>query len=809
MDDEPTGSIDTEVSVSVGGSQTGEIEVEGDIDFIAVELIAGVTYQIDLEGSETGSGTLLDPFLTGIFNSNSVSVAGADDDAGVVTNSRITFTPTVSGTYYIGASHFDNTSLTDVGTYTLYVEVQSLSTRPDPNPLDSVATTGNGFIDGLTANFGYGADSDGIARVTYSFPQADAVFGVPFNLDEEGPDLTLSNIPASASAVSFFEAGLAHVSELANIEFTLVSDNSNGSGTIRLSGNTADSGNVLGIAAFPNEGLSGGDIFLFESSIRIAALSFVTLHELGHALGLSHPTDEFPDAFIGVEFTLLTPSFMSAFFPEANRVDFYPTSFSYGDILALRQIYGDALANDGNNVYTFDLGSKYFETLFDLGGTDTIKIVGTGGNVSIDLTPNSDYMGGSFINVGTTVTYFNGGIALGARSDTVFVSPETVIENVIAAGGNDLVVGNSANNRLEGGAGNDSLTGSDGTDTLRGDEGNDRLVGGTDNDFISGGAGNDTVSGGSGNDQIFAGPDDAGNDILVGDAGDDVLGGGAGNDFIIGGGQSGTVAGLSNTGSASNDDGQDTLYGGAGNDTLIGGGFDDADGDGVFDTGEAVQTGTASNIAFAGTGNDLIYGAAGADTLGGGTGNDTLNGGDGNDTLYGGGGDTEVVGLNDVIDGGDGNDLITASGGNDSIDGGSGNDTIFGGTGNDTITGGSGADEIFNSAGDDNVDGGSGEDTLRGNAGDDTLTGGSEADFFTFRAGDGDDIVTDFDLGEDSLSLANTNTDFTNIASVEAASTNVVLNGQSGVLIDTGGGDSIFLIGVSVATLNAAEILFA
>lgn len=808
MDDEPTGNTDTEISINVGGSHIGEIEVEGDIDYIAVELVAGVTYQIDLEGSRTGSGTLIDPFLTGIFNSNNVSVAGADDDAGVVTNSRIIFTPTVSGTYYIGASHFDNTSLTDIGTYTLYVDTVANSTRPDPLALDSVATTGNDFIDGLTANFGYGADNDGTTRVTYSFPQQDAVYPVSFNLDEDGPDLTHSNIPATAAAVDFFQAGLDYVSELANINFTLIVENGDQFGTIRLSGNTADSGNVLGIAAFPNEGLSGGDIFLFESRISPGALSFVTLHELGHALGLTHPTDEFPTAFVGVEFTLLTPSFISAFFPNATRADFYPTSFSYGDILALRQIYGETIANDGDNVYTFDLGSKYFETLFDLGGKDTIQITGSGGDVSIDLTPNEDYFGGTFINVGTTVTYFGGGATLGSRSDTVFVSPETVIENIFAADGDDLVVGNSADNRIEGAAGNDSLAGADGKDTLRGDGGNDQLIGGADDDVINGGEGSDTVSGGSGNDQIFAGPTDAGNDVLVGGEGDDILGGGGGDDFLVGDGQSGTIAGLEATGSSLDDNGQDTLYGGSGNDTLLGGSFDDKNSNGSFDVGEASQLNTSDNVAYAGTGDDLLYGAAGADTLGGGTGDDTLDGGAGDDVFYGGAGDTSDTGVNDHIFGGGGNDLITASGGNDNIAGGAGNDTIFGGTGDDTINGGSGNDEIYNSAGNDIVNGGSGQDLLRGNDGNDTLTGGTGSDTFVFRAGDDDDFVTDFDVGEDSLNMANTNTDFTNLASLQAASSAATVDGQSGLLIDTGGGDSVFLAGVSVSSLAAVDIIF-
>jgi len=826
MDDEPTASTETDINISVGGSVTGEIEVEGDVDYIAVELVAGVTYQIDLEGSRTGSGSLLDPFITGIFNGSNVSVAPSNDDGGVVTNSRIIFTPTVSGTYYIGASHFDNVDLIDIGTYTLYVEEEALSTRPDPIvALNGVSTTGNDLIDGLTANAVYAPGDDGIVHLTYSYPQSDAVFFESFDLDDGGPDLTLSNVPASAAAISIFESGLAYATAITNIDFTFVAENGNDFGILRLSGNSADSGNVLGIAAFPSELPSGSDAFLFESFIDNDELSFVTLHELGHALGITHPTDEFPADFAGVEFTLLVPSFTSAFFPTANRVDFYPTSFSYADILTLRQLYGaDTNANSGDNTYSFDLGSKYFETLFDLGGTDTIKITGTGGSVSIDLTPNADFFGGAFINVGTTITYSNGFQVVGTRSDTVFVSPETIIENVIAADGNDVVIGNSADNNIQGSAGDDSLSGADGADRLLGQDGADMLIGGADNDFISGGTGDDVASGGAGDDEIFAGAGDLGNDIFIGDAGDDILGGGAGDDLIIGGGQSG-IAALSSTGSSTADDGADVLFGGAGNDTLIGGSYNDINANGAYDEGEAVQTGTEANGAYAGLGDDLVIGAGGADTLGGGTGNDTLIGGDGNDTFYGGPNEATNNSLNDVIMAGNGDDFAGAGSGDDSVEGGAGDDTLFGAAGSDTINGGDGADEIFGGSGDDMIDGGgggdeifnssgndvvsggAGDDTLRGNAGNDTLTGDAGADVFIFKTGDGHDNVTDFEIGEDTLQLNNTSTDFTDLASVQAAATDVTINGVSGTWIDTGGGDSVFLAGISTIVLREIDLI--
>ncbi len=54
------------------------------------------------------------------------------------------------------------------------------------------------------------------------------------------------------------------------------------------------------------------------------------------------------------------------------------------------------------------------------------------------------------------------------------------------------------------------------------------------------------------------------------------------------------------------------------------------------------------------------------------------------------------------------------------------------------------------------IDGLGGNDRIAGGAGNDTLTGGSGADVFVFNtlAADGADIVTDFELGIDTLELA-------------------------------------------------------
>ena len=117
VDDHPAG-IGTTGTVAAGGSATGEIERAGDRDWFAVTLEAGTRYQIDLEGSSTSAGTLRDPFLGGVHDTNGDLIAGTvDDDEGTGLNSRLFFEPESTGTYYVAAGAFTDRT----GTYRLSV----------------------------------------------------------------------------------------------------------------------------------------------------------------------------------------------------------------------------------------------------------------------------------------------------------------------------------------------------------------------------------------------------------------------------------------------------------------------------------------------------------------------------------------------------------------------------------------------------------------------------------------------------------------------------------------------------------------
>lgn len=289
---------------------------------------------------------------------------------------------------------------------------------------------------------------------------------------------------------------------------------------------------------------------------------------------------------------------------------------------------------------------------------------------------------------------------------------------------------------------------------IKGSLANNRLIGVQGDDMLWGIGGDDTLDGGLGADTLAGGDDD---DLLIG--GGDVV-------IITASDGDGSV----DTVPMNQETFIDILLGGSGNDTLIGANFVDANENGVYDFGEETLDDIAANELFGSTGNDLVFGGSRNDTLGGGGGDDTLNGGDGDDIVFSGDGD-------------------------DSIDGGAGNDEIFNGGGNDIVLGGAGDDVLF------------------GGLGADILTGGAGADIFAFYAGHGDDIITDFNLNDDTLDLSGSANDFNDLASIEMAASNIILDFADGssrtdLLIQTGTGDSIVLEGLSTDDLASIDIVF-
>ena len=100
-----------------------------------------------------------------------------------------------------------------------------------------------------------------------------------------------------------------------------------------------------------------------------------------------------------------------------------------------------------------------------------------------------------------------------------------------------------------------------------------------------------------------------------------------------------------------------------------------------------------------------------------------------------------------------------------------------------------------------------GDGGIFGGGGDDLLTAGAGSDRLLFAGEHGEDTITDFDVMEDEIGLANAMTEFTSLDDVMAATTSVMIDGQSAIMIDTGAG-SVTLLGVDAASLTADNFVF-
>ena len=361
-------------------------------------------------------------------------------------------------------------------------------------------------------------------------------------------------------------------------------------------------------------------------------------------------------------------------------------------------------------------------TLFGLGGTDSVKIVGTSGSDVIEVSSSGVVVNGSTLILNSTESLLLVG---GAGNDTYRFDADNALGLISldeVGGGNDTLdfsltdtIGNTVNlaiattqivnanlslnlksastfENVTGGSGNDTTTGNTLANVLRGGDGNDALLGSSGDDLLEGGAGNDTQDGGAGNDTYLYDVDtNQGTETLTDASGTDTIsfsGSSANVTFNLGittaQSVNGTVLTLS-TATAF-----DNLIGGGGNDTL---------------TGNA-----GANTLIGGAGNDTLAGAAGndiylfdADTP---LGSDTLTDAVGKETISFAGTSANVavsLGLTtpqtvngcltltlasattfDTLTGGDGNDTLTGNSAANSLTGGAGNDLLAGGTENDT-----------------------------------------------------------------------------------------------------------------------------
>jgi len=368
------------------------------------------------------------------------------------------------------------------------------------------------------------------------------------------------------------------------------------------------------------------------------------LHEIGHALGLSHPGDYNAD---GNPITYLDDALyvqdsrqytvMSYFDAEntgANHQGQFASTPLLHDVAALQAIYGaNMTTRTGDTVYgfhsnagraplDFSINQHPVVAIWDAGGIDTIDLSGFTPGCVLDLNQ------GAFSDV-------NG------LTQNLAICFGVTIENAVGGQGNDRILGNTVANEINAGSGDDYVDARGGDDTISGNEGNDALVGGHGDDIIDPGIGDDMVSGGTGDDILALSAAFTAGDIIDGGVGFDTL----------------TLTGDYSAGSALL-----APHLAAVEKIVLGSGYSYEFA--LDDTSVAAHKTLVLDASALGT-EDMLHFLGGAGnngrfTITAGSGDDILSGGAGKDKVFAGGGDDVVTGFRgaDVLAGEEGADTF-------------------------------------------------------------------------------------------------------------------------------------------------------
>ena len=355
--DNVPGDTNTTAALTVGAPATvSAIDIIADQDFYQITLVAGHEYQIGMFGyTPSGAGDplgpngspLLDSFLE-LYDAAGHLITSADGGSDTTLNgvnsgfdALLTYTATVTGTYYVNARAFDQTPLDGstkgdmIGDYGLYAKdvtddptnyhayyspdsplyaidwgtrvnrVNQTAANPDGD--EGIRPTGNAqgtpvladptLISTLAAQ--QHVDITGKNVITVYFAKAGDIFT---SNDPSNPGLPPATI--TATGVQGFEhdavmTALGEFSKVADIVYIEVQDRSQADFMYTSYQGTPGPGvSLLGSMSppdEPDEGLAqfnSGDQRWNAVDLQQGGFSFVTLiHEFGHGHGLAHPHD--------------------------------------------------------------------------------------------------------------------------------------------------------------------------------------------------------------------------------------------------------------------------------------------------------------------------------------------------------------------------------------------------------------------------------------------------------------------------------------------------------------------------------------
>jgi hypothetical protein len=365
---------------------------------------------------------------------------------------------------------------------------------PGANGIDSPEVSINaGSATALIYGTKWGSSSPGVGvTITWSVLKGTAWFADSYELSGENygwSGFTPEEVAGASKALDAW-------ARVSGVKFKQVADNKSTVGEIRFAKTSYGPADAYAHAYAPWDDPHGGDVWMNvydwnasgTAANRPGTYDYLALlHEIGHALGLKHPFDDSPhnSKNLSVKYNSYFYTVMSySAWPGSKGAipDFYPTTPMYLDLIAIQHLYGrDTKVNASNTTYKFLEGKKYWQTIDDAGGTDTIVYSGSAKCV-IDLRP------GYFSTLSHKISFSNGH----SSRATVTIGPDVVIENATGGSGSDTLVGNDAKNTLKGMSGKDTLKSGAGKDLLYGGAGNDQLNGGAGNDYLKGGADKDS-----------------------------------------------------------------------------------------------------------------------------------------------------------------------------------------------------------------------------------------------------------------------------------------------------------------------------
>jgi serralysin len=298
------------------------------------------------------------------------------------------------------------------------------------------------------------------------------------------------------------------------------------------------------------------------------------MHEIGHALGLSHPgpyniggtgtyTAYARDAIFfedSEQYSLMSyfnGNTTHAFLSSATAA----TPLLY-DIAAIQRLYGANMATrTGDNVYGFNANAGDAFAIDDPNEQIVFSVWDAGGRDIFDF---SGYDETQWINLNAEAFSSVGGLR-----NNISIARNVTIEDAYGGSGVDSMLGSAAANLLRGNAGADSLDGGSGNDTLEGGAGNDLYLSVTGDDRI-------TEAAGGGADTIIASsslvmPDNIEVAVIASGAVSVTLTGGAAHDMIMGNELRNIISGGNGNDTLNGQGGDDEISGGEGNDLLIAG----------------------------------------------------------------------------------------------------------------------------------------------------------------------------------------------------------------------------------------------